>query len=570
MAVRFYKDDESGADILECTEKGIALLKNSLTNRGSSFTREEREEYGLLGILPAEVGTIETQLIRAYSEFQQITSTLGKHVFLRALQDRNEVLFYRLLQEHITEMMPIMYTPTVGQACQQFSRIYRQPRGLFISYDDREKIDQILENAPLQNIEVIVVTDGERILGLGDQGVGGMGIPVGKLSIYTLCGGIHPSTTLPIFLDVGTNNQEKLSDPLYLGARHERIQGKAYDDFIEAFINAVKKRWPSVLLQWEDFARHNARSLLERYRNRICSFNDDIQGTAAVALAGLFAACKAVGEKITDQRIALLGAGTAGVGIAEMLLKTMVMEGLSEEKALENFYLVDKEGLLHEDSEDIQDFQRKFALSRARLEALKKSPVDKIYLEETVELARPTVLIGTSAQRGAFTETIVRKMAETVERPIIFPLSNPISRCEANPADLVLWTGGKAIIATGSPATTLKHEGKDIVVSQCNNSYIFPGFGLGVIASKAKFITDEMFAAAAECLSQASPILADPSASLFPPLEEIKETCRQIALAVGLQAQISGAAEKISPEELQHRISKKMWTPAYPQLKTIA
>lgn len=567
MNAKFYTDVSTGEDILEFSQKGVSLLRNSLSNRGSAFTEEEREKYGLLGLLPAAVGTIDIQVMRAYKEYQQIGSDLGKHVFLRALQDRNEVLFFALMERHITEMMPIIYTPTIGLACQQFSRIYRQPRGLFITYEQRNQIDAILEDAPYQEIAVIVVTDGERILGLGDLGVGGMGIPVGKLSLYTLCGGLHPATTLPIFLDVGTNNAELLADPLYLGARHQRIDGEEYDAFIEKFISAVMRKWPRVLLQWEDFGRQHARTLLERYRNRLCSFNDDIQGTAAVTLSGLLAATRSEGKKLKDQRIVIFGAGTAGIGIAEFLLKEMMDEGLTEQEALEHFFLVDKDGLLHLHTEDVQYFQKKYLLTEERLKAWEAVPGRKFSLEQVVEVVKPTVLIGTSAQGGAFTKSIVTKMSNAVERPIIFPLSNPTSQREADPADLIVWSEGRAIVATGNPFSWIEYQGRSIPISQCNNSYIFPGIGLGVVASKPQCISDQMFAAAAVALSECSPIMQDPYAPLFPPLEDIWSVSQKIAIAVGKEAQVSGGAEVLSLEELERRIHAKMWKPHYPVLR---
>ncbi|WP_422931590.1 NAD-dependent malic enzyme [Singulisphaera sp. PoT] len=545
---------------------GSSLLGCPVFNKGSAFTEEERAEFGLHGLLPPHVGTLDEQLARRYGDFQQRTSSILQHIYLRDLQDRNEVLFYKLMKGHIAEMMPLIYTPVVGEACQHFSKIYRSPRGLFLSYQYRDEMESILENRPYKDVDVIVVTDGERILGLGDLGVGGMGIPVGKLALYTLCGGIHPARTLPILLDVGTDNPDSLADPLYLGWRHERVRGQAYDDFIEAFVQAVTKALPNTLLQWEDFALPNAHRLLDRYRDRLCTFNDDIQGTAAVALSAVLAAGEVAQTKLVDQRIVVLGAGTAGTGISDQIVAAMVDDGLSEAEAIARIWLVDRHGLLVEGMTGLQPFQAKYAKPRAMV-ASWPDLGDEISFLDTIENVKPTVLIGTSGQPGAFREEAIRRMASHVQRPAIFPLSNPTSRCEAIPADLVVWTEGRALIATGSPFADVPHNGRVFRIGQCNNSYIFPGMGQGIMTSGASRVSDTMFLAAARTLSQNAPARRSPDASLFPALEEIDKVSRQIAKAVALQAQAEGLAETTSEEELDRRFDARWWQPEYPKIR---
>lgn len=557
----------SPRESIEVSLTGDLLLNYPLLNRSSAFSEAERREFGLLGRLPFHVSTMDEQLARTYENYRLKESDLERYIFLVSLQDRNETLFYRLLQEHVTEMMPIIYTPTVGLGCQQYSHIFRRARGLYISYPYKDEIDTILGNAPNQNVEVIVVTDGERILGLGDLGVGGMGIPVGKLSLYTLCAGIDPATTLPILLDVGTNNPELLNDPLYLGWRHERVRGEQYDEFIAAFVAGVMRQFPNALLQWEDFAKNNAPRLLERYRDRLCTFNDDIQGTAAVTLAGLLAAMKVIGAKLSEQRIAILGAGASAIGISEQIVAAMMGEGISEEQAQAAIWLIDSQGVVHSERAGLETSKQKYAQPISRLANWKADQADRFTLKDVVRNARPTILIGTSAQPGAFTEEIVREMAQHTARPVIFPLSNPTSKSEAKPADIFAWTDGRALIATGSPYPELEVQGRKIRFGQCNNSFIFPGVGLGVIASGARRVTNEMFIAAARVLSEHAPAWTDPTAPLYPQLEKVQEVSRRVALAVGLEAQRAGLAEKTTPDELEQRIAAKMWTPHYVPFK---
>lgn len=543
--------------------RGQALLEQPLLNQGTAFTIQERRDLGLLGLLPPEVETIEEQATRCYEAFSQQPTDLEKHVYLRNLQDTNETLFYRVALEHIEEILPIIYTPTVGEACQKFSHIYRRPRGLFIAYPHKDDMDEILSNCALKDVEVIVVTDAERILGLGDQGAGGMGIPIGKLSLYTAIGGIAPDTTLPITLDVGTNNQDRLADPNYIGWRHERVRGPEYDAFIETFVEAIMRRFPDVLLQWEDFASRNAASILGRYRDRLLTFNDDIQGTAAVATGTVLAAVAAIKQDLRDQRIVMLGAGSAGIGISNQLVATMMREGLSEGEARNRFYLIDSHGLIHQGRADLAPYKIPFQRASEEVADWKRQTDNEISFEDTVANVRPTVLIGATGQQGAFTEQIVRTMASHVERPIIFPLSNPTSRCEAIPRDIVHWTDGRAIIATGSPFEPVPYEGREIPVDQCNNSYIFPAMGLGVRASGATRVTDEMFMAAAVALKEQSPAIRDVGGPLLPRLQDVRTCAREIAIAVGHEAQQQGLAEKTSDKELKTAVDTLIWKPEY-------
>jgi len=560
-------DPQTGQDNLEVPVKGPWLLMCPMFNKGTAFSEEERSALDLRGLVPPHVNTIENQVIRCYQAYRQKPTDLERHIYLRALQDRNETLFYRLLQEHIVEMLPIIYTPTVGQACQQFSHIYRRGRGLFISYPDRQQIDAILDNRCYRDVAVIVVTDGERILGLGDQGADGMGIPIGKLSLYTLCGGIHPARTLPVVLDVGTDNNERLHDPVYLGWRHERLRGQAYDDFIDTFVKAVIRHFPDVLLQWEDFARDNASRLLERYRDRLCTFNDDIQGTAAVVTGTLLAAVKATGSRLRDQRVVMAGAGSAGCGVSTQLCAAMVQEGLAETEARARFWLLGRRGLIHDGLDKLTSEQRRWAQPCARVAHWQRQADDCIGLADVVKNAQPTILIGTSGAPGLFTEGIIREMARQTPRPIILPLSNPTSRSEANPADLIAWTEGRALLATGSPFPEVFYQGQTVGIAQCNNSYIFPAIGLGVLAVGARRVTAEMFMAAAQALATCSPNCTDRTAALLPALEKIRQVSRKIALAVGVKAQQQGLAPSTTTAELERLVAANWWEPNYPRLQ---
>ncbi len=550
---------------VEIPYTGTFLLDISLLNKGNAFTEEERSELKLHGLLPMRVETIEEQSERVYGEYKLLRGDMDKHIFLRNLQDTNETLFYYVVCKHIKEMMPIIYTPIVAEACEHFSDIYRASRGLFISYPDRHRIDEMLANVTKKNVKVIVVTDGERILGIGDQGIGGMGIPVGKLSLYTACGGVSPAYTLPVVLDVGTNNPQLFNDPLYMGWRQPRISGKEYDEFVDLFVQAVKRRWPQVLLQFEDFAQKNASPLLQKYRDQICCFNDDIQGTAAVVLGCLIAASKAAGGRLSDQRVVFLGAGSAGCGIAEQIIAQMRDEGLSDEQARAQVYMVDRFGLLTDKMTNLLDFQQVLVQKSEKTDAWGLE--GDISLLETVRNVKPTVLIGASAQPGLFTEEIIRLMHDHCARPIVMPLSNPTSRVEALPENVIQWTDGAALVATGSPFVPVNFNGKIYPIAQCNNSYIFPGIGLGVLAVKAKRITDGMLMAASHALAECSPLATAGDGALLPQLEEIEKVSRHIAFYLGKAAMADGVAETQSDDQLLQSIDATYWYPQYRMYK---
>jgi malate dehydrogenase (oxaloacetate-decarboxylating) len=549
--------------LIETSLFGYELLNDPLLNKGTAFTEEERDAFELHGLLPPNVATLGEQVDRRMQAFRKLANDLARYIFLRGLQDSNEVLFYAVLADNLAEMLPVVYTPAVGLGCQEFSQTFRKPRGLFLSMPHMARISRILANPRFDNVEAIVVTDGERILGLGDQGAGGMGIPIGKLALYTACGGLHPATTLPIMLDVGTNNAERLADPLYVGWRHERVRGAAYDDFIAAFVSAVIERWPHVLLQWEDFARNNATRLLQRYRDRLCTFNDDIQGTAVVTTGTLLAAVNVTGMPLSEHRIAVLGGGSAGIGVSSLLLNAMLAAGLSQQEARSRFYIVDRDGLLVEGMPGILDFQAPFAQPRERVVAWHLERSDRIGLIDVARNAHPTVLVGVSGQPGGFPEAVVRAIAEFTPQPIIFPLSNPTSSSEATPTDLLAWTQGRAVIGTGSPFPPVRKDGVSFRVDQTNNAYVFPGIGLGSISVKARRVSDGMLMAAARALAQASPSKRDRKANLLPPVTQLREVSKRVAIAVALQAQAEGLAEETGQDELAYRVGAKMWTPIY-------
>ncbi|HZJ56325.1 MAG TPA: NAD-dependent malic enzyme [Myxococcaceae bacterium] len=551
------------ADTVHSLPTGTALLEDPIANRGTAFTSEERIRLGLDGLLPPVVETLEQQCARAYEAYRRKADDLERHIYLRALQDNNETLCYAVLRRHLTEMVPVVYTPVVAQACAQFSQIYRRPRGLFLQYPMADRLEALLENRPRRDVEVIVVTDGERVLGIGDQGTGGMGISIGKLQLYTLFGGIEPSRTLPICLDVGTNNPERLAEPDYIGWRHERVGGDAYFDFVDRFVTAVKRVLPGVLLQWEDFARDHAAPLLERYRDQLCTFNDDIQGTASVVVAALIGALGATGGRFGDQRIVIAGAGSAGVGLAAYLLQAMRSEGVGEEGAHRRIFLVDRQGLIHDRLPDLTPGQRAYAQPFEAVSGFRHDESGRISLDAVLEATGATVLLGVSAQCGLFDETAVRAMAARVERPIIFPLSNPLERCEATPHDLLRWTDGRALIATGSPYAPVTYAGVTRRIAQCNNVYIFPAVGLGVLGVGARRVTDGMMLAAARALGARSPARKDPSAPLLPALDELPGLTQDIALAVAREAQESGMAPASSEDAVRAAIAARFWTPSY-------
>lgn len=505
---------------------------------------------------------IDEQAERAYQQYLEAESHSARHIYLRNIQDTNETLFYYLLKKHLPEMLPIVYTPVVGAACEKFSWIYRRARGVFISWPDRDRIDDILHDIPRHDIKVIVVTDGERILGLGDQGVGGMGIPIGKLSLYTVCGGVNPANTLPILLDVGTNNTRLLDDPRYIGWRHPRITGEDYFAFIGMFIAAVKRRWPNVLLQFEDFAQHTAVPLLDRYRDELCCFNDDIQGTASVALATVVAACRGSGRDFRQQSIVIVGAGAAGCGIARHIIACRISEGMSQAEARRTIFMVDRDGLVMTTNHGLADFQQPLAQPPVALS-------DWLYegqtpsLLEVIHNAKPSVMLGVSGQAGLFSQEVISTMYQYCDRPIVMPLSNPTSRMEARPEDIVRWTEGRAIIATGSPCDAVEFNGCSIPVAQCNNVYVFPAIGLGAIASGAARITEAMLMAASRALADASPLVHNGEGALLPEIGTICDVTRRIAFEVGKTAQQSGVAEKMSDDALLQSINDNFWLPHY-------
>jgi malate dehydrogenase (oxaloacetate-decarboxylating) len=542
----------------------MRLLADPLVNRGTAFSESERTQLGLRGLLPAAIETLDQQVARAYAAFAEQPTDIAKHINLRALQDANETVFYELLSQHIEEMLPIVYTPTVGVAAQRFSEIYRRPRGLFISYPDRDRIGEVLRNRPHEEVDIIVVTDGQRVLGLGDQGNGGMGIPIGKLSLYTALGGIEPARTLPIMLDVGTDNAELLDDPVYLGWRHRRVEGDEYDEFIHRFVDAVMEELPDVLLHWEDFATPHALPILKRFRDRLLTFNDDIQGTAAVVLGALSAAATATGSRLRDQTVVMLGAGSAGAGVSEQIVRAMVADGLSDAEARARVYVVDVNGLLTVDRRDLSEAQRRLAQPRAAVAAA--DPESAPRLRDVVSAVHPTALLGFSSAAGAFGEEVVRSMGAHVTRPIIMPLSNPTSRSEARPQDLADWTDGRALIATGSPFPPMQIGDKLVPVAQCNNVFAFPGIGLAVTAVGATRITDPMLTAAATAVGAAAPVHGDPRAPLLPPRSKLVDTANIVARAVARAAISDGVAPELSGEEIDAAIAATRWQPSYGQL----
>jgi malate dehydrogenase (oxaloacetate-decarboxylating) len=555
--------------VIETESSGKDLLSDPALNKGTAFTQEERMQFYLNGLLPPVIETLEQQCVRAYEAYKRKADDLERHIFLRALQDTNEILFYALLYQHLAEMTPIIYTPVVAQGCINFSHIYRRPRGLFLSYPLAEMMDQIIENRPHGDVDVIVVTDGERVLGIGDQGAGGMGIPIGKLSLYTLIGGIDPQRTLPILLDVGTNNAERLHDPEYVGWRHERITGQAYWDFVDKFVDCIKRKLPNALVQWEDFAKPHARPILDRYRESLCTFNDDIQGTAAVALGALYKALKITKKQFLDQQVVILGAGSAGTGIAEYILAAMVKEGMNETEARRHFFLLDSKGLLHTARTNLTPVQQKFAQSFELVSGWKGND-GHIALAEVIKNSSASILIGVSSQPGQFTEPIIREMAGKVERPIVFPLSNPSDRAEAVPNDIIHWTNGRALVATGTEFPPVHLEGRLFEIAQCNNFYIFPAIGLAVGASGAKRVTDSMMVSAAKALGHFYPHNADIDLEkLLPPIDTMRDLTIEIAVIVGLQAQVDGVAPAMSGQELRERVQQRFWIPRYLNYKPV-
>jgi malate dehydrogenase (oxaloacetate-decarboxylating) len=556
------------AEIITTSLRGQQLLCDPYLNKGSAFPEDERDAFALRGLVPAHTSTLEQQLVRTYENFLSKTSPIEKNIFLAALHDRNEILFYKLLQTHIAEMVPIIYTPTVGEACQRYSHLFRRARGLYVSYPEAAYLPGMLKETS-DDIAIIVVTDGERILGLGDLGIGGMGIPVGKLALYTLCAGIDPRRTLPVFLDVGTNNPGLLNDPLYLGWRHPRLQREEYDRFVGIFVQAVHKRWPRAILQWEDFAKDNAWRLLQRHQDHLASFNDDIQGTAAVTLAGLIRACRSQRQALKSQRIVIAGAGSAATGIGTLIITALREEGLTDSQARDAIFLVDTRGLVHEGRSDLSEEKKLFAQKLENLRAWGVDLAQRISLDTVVNAVKPTVLIGTSGQPAMFHEGLVRSMASFVDRPIIFPLSNPTSKSEAVPDDLINWTQGRAIIATGSPFEPVEWKGTRIAIGQCNNAFIFPGVGLGLMAAAARRVPEISFLVAAKTLADFDERLPGFESSLFPNLEHVRQVSCDIALAVAQDLVQRGMSHDttLRAGEIPERVKRAIWEPVYPKLR---
>jgi malate dehydrogenase (oxaloacetate-decarboxylating)/malate dehydrogenase (oxaloacetate-decarboxylating)(NADP+) len=560
---KIYKD-QNGEEVVEIDTDGMELLHNPILNKGTAFTTEERKLFRIDGYLPPAVSTLDMQVDRRYEGFSDKNSELEKYIYLRSLQDRNETLFYALLLKHLGEMIPIVYTPTVGLACQMFSHIFRFTRGVFLSPDNISHIDEIFHSLPYRNIEMIVATDSEGILGLGDQGVGGMGIPVGKLSLYTGGAGIHPANCLPVTLDVGTNNEELLKDPLYLGIRRNRIRGEEYLSFVDRFVQGVKRNFHNAVLQWEDFSKQNAFTLLDKYRDEIPSFNDDIQGTGAVVLAGIKGAVRVSGTNLADQIFAILGAGAGGIGVARQIHRGLVANGLTPSDARNRIYVLDSRGVVHDGQKGVDEYKKEFSREAEFAQGWTLESADQITLLDLARNAGITVLIGLSGVGGSFSEDIVRAVAENTERPVIFPLSNPTAFTEAAPEDIYRWTDGKAIVATGSPFPDVKFGKKTFTVGQGNNVFIFPGVGLGALTVGASVITDDMITAAARRLSEIIPQDHLDINCVYPHPQELREVCTEIAVAVAGVAMEQGVAKNpLDPGKLEKHVQCRMWTPEY-------
>ncbi len=560
----FFTDNET----IETTLRGKEILGAPMLNKGVAFTKEERKTLGLEGLLPPMTLSLDEQAKRAYEQFLAQADNLGKNVYLNDLQNRNAVLFYRLLQDHLKEMLPVVYTPTVGQAIQEYSHEYRRPGGVYLSIDNVEGIEEALKNidANSEDIDLMVITDSESILGIGDWGVGGINIAIGKLAVYTAAAGIDPSRVLPVVLDVGTNNEKLLNDPLYIGNRHERIRGERYDHFVDQFISKSLEIFPNALLHWEDFGNVNARNIINKYGKEILTFNDDIQGTGAVTLAAIFSAVQVSKMPLRDHRVLIFGPGTAGIGIADQVRDAMVLDGITEDEAYKNFWAVDFRGLLTDDMDDLLGFQTPYARKAEEVKDWNREE-DKISLLEVVRQVKPTILIGTSGVAGAFSEEIVKEMAKHVERPAILPMSNPTPLAEATPENLLNWTEGKALVATGSPFEPVNYDGVEYEIGQSNNAFVFPGLGLGSIVVKAEVITDSMFAACAHAVAQMVDS-SKPGASLLPRVEELREVSYNVALAVANAAIKDGVAKEV-PTDVKAAVKAAMWEPTYKEIKAL-
>lgn len=567
---RLNRDPHTGELYIETSLTGKPLLTTPQLNKSTAFTNEERKEFGLLGKLPHRVETLDEQVKRAYLQYSGYTTRIQQNIYLNNLHDKNQILFYKLLNRHLAEMLPTIYTPIVGTAVKRFSHEYRQPRGLYIAHSDKNQIEEIVLNRSNPDIDLIVVTDGEGVLGIGDQGIGGMDIPVAKLMVYSLCGGIDPTRTLPVFLDVGTNNQDLLNDPMYLGCRHPRINNTDYDAFISIFVSEIRKQFPNAFLHWEDFGRGNARRILDQFQDVLCTFNDDIQGTGAVTLAALLAACDVTGVPLQEHRIVVFGAGSAGTGISDQIIDALVRGGLSAEEAYKKFWLIDRQGLLLANDAELTEAQQPYARSLDDISTWAINEKSHPSLTDTVRHVKPTILIGCSAQTGSFSQDIIETMSATCERPIIFPLSNPDEKCEAQPIDILSWSQGKALIATGTAFPPVEYHNRMVQIAQCNNALIFPGIGLGVLAVAATRLTKDMILAAAETLGSFAPSKKDSFLPLLPSLDDAQTVAKHIAIAVARCAIDSGYAQKNQDRDLEQLIDEIFWEPRYLPFRKVA
>ncbi|MBI5179594.1 MAG: NAD-dependent malic enzyme [Nitrospinae bacterium] len=557
--------DANGDLVVEINKSGQDIIHNPLLNKGTAFTQQERDELGLEGLLPPHVATLAEQLIRVKENYDSKPNPIEKYIQLRSLQDRNEILFYSLLRQNIKEMIPVIYTPTVGDAVEKHGHIYRNARGLFITLDNIYKMDEMCANLPTRDIDIIVVTDSQGILGIGDQGVGGMAIPIGKLSLYTVAAGIHPAACLPITLDVGTDNQKLLADPLYLGRKHRRLTGKPYADLIDLFVKGVKRNFPNAILQWEDFSKQNAFSNMDNYRDALPSFNDDVQGTAAVVLGGIIGAMKIKKQKLRDQRYAIYGAGAAGIGIARQLRDGLMADGLNRKEAQERIFVVDSQGLLLDDREGVEDYKKEFAQPESATGHWIRDHLHALSLEDTVKNGKVTVLIGVSAQPGSFTNALIDQMIQNTPEPVIFTLSNPTSKCEADPRKVLEYTGGAAIVAAGSPFAPVTVGGREFHIGQGNNAFVFPGLGLGALSARAKKVTNGMFTASAHALAKLVSDERLANRTVYPPIEDLFEVSFQVALAVYKQALTEGVGTPLTGDP-EDGIRDRMWIPDYPKI----
>ncbi len=568
----YEQDTSTSFGPLRIRARGRAVMSNPTTNRGTAFTKEQRQALGLVGLVPSEVTTLENQVRRVYDQYTRTSTRLGKYLHLSGVRDRNEVLFYRLLTSNLEEMLPIVYTPTIGEAIERFSHEFSRPRGVFLSIDHPDLMQEAFHNFGLgpDEVDLVVVTDSEGILGIGDQGIGGIQIAVGKLSVYTAAAGIHPRRAIPVVLDVGTDNLGLLSSEMYLGERHARVRGEKYDEFLDTFVHTVREMFPNAMLHWEDFGTTNAHRMLTKYRDEICTFNDDIQGTAAVVLAAILAGVDVTGLTLDDHRVCVFGAGSAGIGIANLIRDTMLRTGASEteEEAYARFYPIGINGLYIDDQPELLAFQRPYARSRAEVRHWAVADPDHITLEDVIRNAKPTILIGTSAQPGAFNAEVIEAMAEGCDRPIIMPLSNPTSRSEASPADLLDWTNGRALIATGSPYGTMRHADVYHTIAQANNALIFPGLGLGVSVVRAERVSNEMIYAAAAALAGLVNEYR-PGASLLPSMNDLRLVSATVAMAVAKTAESQGLARTPLTNPIDD-IYQRMWKPQYPRLVVVA